>query len=43
MGFLGIKDIKYWNNNKLEILKRLAEKGAYEKFLEFGNKIDWTL
>ncbi len=42
MKFLGIS-LDYWERNKLEVLKMLGKKGTYEKFLEFGDRLDWTL
>ncbi len=40
--FLGM-DQEYFEDHPIEVLQKLGEKGAYEKFLEFGDKLDWTL
>lgn len=39
--FLGIST-EYWDTRKLEVLKMLAEKGSYEKFLAWGDENNWT-
>lgn len=40
--FLGM-DQEYFETHQVEVLQKLGEKGAYEKFIEFGDRLDWTL